>query len=308
MTGTAIVTGASSGLGLECARALAERDDGWHVVLAVRDPERGAASVAEIGRSERCSVIELELASLDSVRGFPERYEAAALPPLKAIVCNAGIQVITGQRLTADGFELTFGVNHLGHFALVGELLPLLAPPARIVVVSSGVHDPANATGMPAPVYASVEELAHPPDGSSGESVATVGRRRYSTSKLCNVLFTYELDRRLGEGAGGIMVNAFDPGLMPGSGLARDYSAWQRFAWRFVLPALRVLPWVRSARQSGRDLAALASYPQLAGVTGRYFFGRKEIRSSDESYDRVKAVALWEGSAQLVNGTDPSPD
>jgi len=95
---------------------------------------------------------------------------------------------------------------------------------------------------MPAPHYTSAADLAGP------DTSAEEGRRRYTTSKLCNVLFTYELDRRVGDG---VSVNAFDPGLMPGSGLARDYPPVQRLAWRFLFPALRVLPGVRSTGRRG---------------------------------------------------------
>jgi light-dependent protochlorophyllide reductase len=306
MAQTAIVTGASSGLGLECARALTDRDD-WHVVLVVRDCERGAAAVAQIGRPGRCSMLELELASLSSIRAFPQAFRDAGLPPLRALVCNAGIQVISGMRTTEDGIELTFGVNHLGHFALVQGLLDQLDPPARIVIVSSDTHDPSLSSGMPAPEYTSAELLAHPAADTPQTSVARAGRRRYTTSKLCNVLFAYELDRRLGEGSRGITVNAFNPGLMPGSGLARDYGPAQRFAWRFVLPVLRFLPAIRTTRESGRDLAALAADPALGGITGRYFDGSKAIDSSADSYDRDKALELWEGSERLLRGTDPSP-
>ncbi len=298
---TAIVTGASSGLGLECARALLQRGDDWHVVLAVRDSGRGRAAVAELGRPERCTVEQLDLASLASVRRFLARYPQAGVPPTGALVCNAGVQVISAPRSTEDGIELMFGVNHLGHFALVQGLLGQLALPARIVVVSSDTHDPSKAVGMPAPRYTSAEELAHP----QGEFN---GRRRYTTSKLCNVLFTYELARRLPEG---ITVNALNPGLMPGSGLARDYGRVQQLAWRFVMPVLRVLPQVRSTRRSGGDLAALAADPAFDGVSGRYYDGRKAIRSSVDSYDVAKAVDLWETSERLAadpGGTDPSPD
>ena len=93
----------------------------------------------------------MDLASLRSVRAFVEDVRGAALPPLHAIVCNAGVQVVSGTERTEDGVEMTFGVNHLGHFALVQGLLDELAHPARIVVVSSGTHDPAKHTGMPDP-------------------------------------------------------------------------------------------------------------------------------------------------------------
>ena len=126
------------------------------------------------------------------------------------------------------------------------------------------------------------------------------GRRRYTTSKLCNVLFTYELDRRLGHGERGITVNAFDPGLMPGTELSRDYPPVQRVAWRVLSPLLHVLPQVHTTRVSGARLAALASDARFDGVTGEYFAGRKAVRSSADSYDRDKALDLWETSEQLL--------
>jgi light-dependent protochlorophyllide reductase len=293
---TAIITGASAGLGLECARALLRSDPSWHVVLAVRDGNRGADAVTQLGEPQRCTVMQMDLASLTSVRAFVENVRDAALAPLHAIVCNAGVQVVSGTEWTQDGFETTFGVNHLGHFALVQGLLDELAHPARIVVVSSGTHDPSKHTGMPHPEYTSAADLAEP----RAEQSADDGRRRYTTSKLCNVLFTYELDRRLGHGRTGVAVNAFDPGLMPGSGLARDYPPLQRLAWRYLFPALRVLPGVRGTRTSGRYLAALASDARFEGITGEYFAGLRPIRSSADSCDRDKALDLWETSERLL--------
>jgi NAD(P)-dependent dehydrogenase (short-subunit alcohol dehydrogenase family) len=290
-TRTAIITGATSGLGLECARTLLRSDPSWHVVLPVRDISRGTAAVEQLGVPQRCTVMAMDLATLASVRAFTDDVAAAALPPLHAIVCNAGVQVVSGTEWTEDGVEITFGVNHLGHFALVRGLLDILTQPARILVVSSGTHDPSKRTGMPDPRYTSAAELAHP-KGSVDD-----GRRRYTTSKLCNLLFTYELNRRLGHG---VTVNAFDPGLMPGSGLARDYPPMQRLAWRYLLPALRVLPGVRSTRTSGRYLAALVHDAGFDGVSGQYFDGLRPIQSSADSYDRDKALDLWTTSEELL--------
>jgi NAD(P)-dependent dehydrogenase (short-subunit alcohol dehydrogenase family) len=292
-TKTAIITGASSGLGLECARALLHSDPSWHVVLPIRAAGRGAEAVRQLGEPQRCRVLPMDLASLSSVRAFVETVRDADVPPLRAVVCNAGVQVVSGTEWTEDGVEMTFGVNHLGHFALVQGLLGKLAHPARIVVVSSGTHDPSKHTGMPDPRYTAAADLAHP----HAERSADDGRRRYTTSKLCNVLFTYELDRRLGDG---VTVNAFDPGLMPGSGLARDYPPVQRLAWRYLLPALRVLPGVRSTRTSGRYLAALVNDSRFDGVSGRYFDGLRPIKSSADSYDRDKALDLWQTSERLL--------
>jgi light-dependent protochlorophyllide reductase len=295
-TQTAIITGANSGLGLHCARALVAADASWHLVLAVRDPARGAAAVERLGAGKRCTVMQLDLASLRSVRGFIDDVHGGGLPPIRAVVCNAGVQVVSGGHTTADGYEMTFGVNHLGHFALVCGLLDALTARARIVVVSSGTHDPAKFTGMPHPRYTSAADLAHP----VGELTAEEGRRRYTTSKLCNVLFTYELDRRLDHGVKGVTVNAFDPGMMPGSGLANDYSPLQRFAWRYVLPALRFLPGVNSTRTSGRHLATLAADPRFNGVTGMYFEGNKAALSSADSYNIDTARELWDASERLL--------
>jgi len=275
------------------------RDASWHVVLAVRDRERGQAAAERLGQPERCSVLSADLASLSSVRRFIADYRDQDLPPARALICNAAVQVISGTRRTEDGHELTFGVNHLGHFALVQGLLEQLARPARIIVVSSGTHDPAKRTGMPVPRYASADRLALA-EGEPEEPIAKLGRRRYTTSKLCNVLFAYELDRRLGEGRDGVSVNAFDPGLMPGSGLGRDYSPAQRFVWRFVFPLLRVLPHVHSPRTSGGHLAALADDARYEGVSGKYFEDLRAVRSSADSYDRDKAADLWQTSERLL--------
>ncbi len=265
--------------------------------LRRRDPSRGAKAVEQLDAPQQCTVIEVDLGSLESVRAFVNRVPTADLPPIHAIVCNAGVQVISGTQQTADGFEMTFGVNHLGHFALVQGLLDELARPARIVVVSSGTHDPSKRTGMPEARYTCAADLASAPADDNGSSE---GRRRYTTSKLCNLLFTYELDRRLDHGARRVTVNAFDPGLMPGSGLARDYPPLHRLGWRYLLPALRILPQVHSTRTSGANLAALVGDPRFDGATGQYFDRLRTVPSSADSYDREKARDLWETSARFA--------
>src|SRR3984957_11080568 len=218
---TAIVTGANTGLGFECARALAETND-WHVIVACRSADKGREAVkrllAQTRRSENeIEAITLDLASLESVRNFARNYTTERRPPLRALVCNAATQIVTGRTFTKDGFETTFGVNHLGHFLLVNLMLAQVVPPARIVVVSSGTHDPAQTIGMPPPIYRRARILARPDEDSKplDDPQGTAGRRAYTTSKLCNVLFTYELDRRLraekavGQNGPSITVNAF---------------------------------------------------------------------------------------------------
>lgn len=285
MAPTAIITGGNAGLGFETARALGR--EGWHVVIACRDAGRGEAAAAELrAGGASVEVRSLDLASLVSVR----RFAAGWSGPVEALICNAGIQVVSGLSYTEEGFETTFGVNHLGHFLLVDLMKPQVK---RVLVVASGTHDPAQRTGMPEPRLASAEEMAHP--GPETEDVSLAGRRRYTTSKLCNVLFAYELARRAPE----LTVVAFDPGLMPGSGLARDYAGWQQLAWKYVLPLLRFFqPNVNTTEASGAALARLAMEPVESGT---YYEGRRAIRSSGQSYDEAAARALWDESQALVS-------
>jgi NAD(P)-dependent dehydrogenase (short-subunit alcohol dehydrogenase family) len=250
------------------------------------------------------SVLPLDLASLESVRMFVTLFHASRSPPLAGLVCNAGLQNVGAPQKTVEGFETTFAVNHLGHFLLANLLLPDFVEDSRITFVSSGAHDPAEKSGMPAPRYETAEKVA-----ADFEPGGTAGRRRYTTSKLCNIYCAYELARRLEAAADprlrSIRVNAFDPGLMPGTGLARTYPAPIRFLWSNVLPVLtRFRQNVHSPEKSGQRLAKLAT-DFSDKTTGRYISDDRAIRSSDLSYDAVKARDLWEASAVMV-GIDPA--
>jgi len=212
---------------------------------------------------------------------------------------------------TADGFESTFGVSHLGHYLLVNLLVPLMEKPARIAVVASGVHDPVELAKVPASMAVPVPAWNTPtalakgdlgPAAANDDATADRGRR-YSTTKLANVYFTYGLAHRLPEG---ITANAFDPGLMPGTGLAREYPAVVRFAWHNILP--RLIPLLRlvlvknihTPEESGKALARLIVDPALVSTNGKYFEGLREIPSSAESYDKDRAEELWRESATLT--------
>jgi light-dependent protochlorophyllide reductase len=290
-----LITGGTSGLGLRTAAELAH-DRSWHVVLTGRDPERARASAARIGAEAQV----LELGSLEDVRRFAQCLRNSERPPLRGLICNAGLQLVGTATPSEDGYDPTFAVNHLGHFLLVSLLLEQLHVPARVVIVSSNTHDPRQGTGMPAPRYTTATELASPSSQWAGDDPpALAGRRRYTTSKLCNVLFTYELDRRFG--GRGIAFNAFDPGMMPGTGLARDYPAYQRLAWRFAMPILTVFAKnVNTPQRSARALARLMRDPALDGVSGRYWSGTRQIASSTDSHDPSKATDLWETSLELT--------
>ena len=315
-----LVTGGNSGIGFECARQLARA--GWHVLIASRNRQASAEAVDRIARdsgADAASELGLDLGSTAAVRQFVREIDARDVP-LRALVCNAGLQVHKGPQLSPDGYELTFAVNHLGHFLLTNLLLARLVrnAPARIVIVASGVHDPKFRTGMPKPAVADLATLAATGGPRAG---AFDGRLAYVNSKLCNLWFTYELIRRI-EAAGlsreghWVSVNAFEPGLVPGSGLARDYPPVLRFIWDRVLPGLaRVLspavPSINPADKAGAALAKVALDPELDRTSGRYFPSHARWRpapSSDASYDQAQARALWDASvgfARLAPGESP---
>jgi len=316
---TVVITGGNSGLGYECVKEMAASQQGWCIVIASRSQQKASEAIKKLITrlpEAKVAAVPLDLASLESVRSFARDFGTRNLPPLRALVCNAGIQVVSGTTYTQDGFETTFGVNHLGHFLLTHLLLNFFVAPARIVVVSSDTHDPLQKTGMPEPFYDTAASLAWPEKSPirslSIEKSATTGRRRYTTSKLCNLFFSYELSSRVqAEGLGTVQkpitVNAFNPGLMPGTGLARDYNPLQRFAWDFILPVIRPIvgPFIsmHSVRESGKALARLLLDPTIESISGKYFSGMREMQSSKESYDRQKALDLWETSVKLVKLT-----
>ena len=295
MTDSALVTGGNSGIGLVCARALARA--GWHVLIASRNRGASDAAVREIARSSatgKVEALELDLASPASVRAVARDVAARGLS-LRALVCNAGLQFNSGPQLSADGYELTFAVNHLGHFLLTNLLFAQLlqSAPARIVIVASGVHDPAMRTGMPKPAITDFDTLAATGGPKRGEFN---GRLAYVNSKLCNVWFAYELARRVGDRP--VTVNGWEPGLVPASGLARDYPPAMRFIWDNVLPLVTgslnpLIPSLSTLSRSGKALARMVMDPELGKTTGKYFPSHarwREARSSELSYDETQGA------------------
>jgi NAD(P)-dependent dehydrogenase (short-subunit alcohol dehydrogenase family) len=310
--GVVLVTGGNSGIGFECARELARR--GSRVLIASRNQEASEQAVRRIARESgegSASALALDLGSLASVRAFAKEIEARDLP-ITALVCNAGLQMNTGPKLTPDGFESTFAVNHLGHFLLTHLLLSRLLAnaPARILVVASGVHDPAMKTMMPHPAIPDFETLAV--TGGQSKNIFD-GRVAYVNSKLCNIWFSYELVRRLeaaklASDARPLSVNAWEPGLVPGSGLARDYPPALKFIWDWILPGVaRVLslryPTINPAPKSGAALARAVLDPALERRSGHYYPSHsrwREAPSSDLSYDVGKAGELWQASLRMT--------
>ncbi|GAB2545675.1 SDR family NAD(P)-dependent oxidoreductase [Gracilibacillus alcaliphilus] len=304
---TMIITGGNTGLGFETAKVIAKSSADWHVVIASRNQQKGEEAVRALIQSTNnpnISAMILDLSSTTSINHFAEQFIEADVPPLYAIVCNAGAGFAKGTQETEDGVEATFGVNHLGHFLLVRLLLNQVEEQGRIIIVSSDTHDPSKKTGMPSPRYTSPSILADPAasDQFLGNlSDLSKGQLRYTTTKLCNLYFTYELTYRIQQAKRSISTAAFNPGMMPGKGsaLTRDYKPFQRFIWNNILPMLRfVHPGIRSTRQSGKDLANLIMMDSMN--SGAYWDGPKQIPSSDESYNKERAVELWNWSSRKL--------
>jgi NAD(P)-dependent dehydrogenase (short-subunit alcohol dehydrogenase family) len=183
------------------------------------------------------------------------------------------------------------------------HLSPYFAPGVRVTLTASGTHDPAQKSGMPDAVYTSAADIARP----NPKTATKDGRQRYSTSKLLNVMFGYALVRRTPSER--MTVNSFDPGLMPGTGLAREYSPFLRFIWNhvlpFLIPVLRLMVTngnIHLPEESGANLAWVALSKDTAGKNGLYYEGRKEIPSSVDSRIVEKQDDLWDWTVNEVTG------
>lgn len=278
---TVVITGGNSGIGKEAAVALASM--GAHVVITARSAAKGEAALADV--RSRAGSGSVELASLD-LASFKSIHACAAdllsrLPRIDVLLDNAGI-VSTRRQETQDGFELTFGVNHLGHFLLTTLLLDRIreSAPARIITVASGAH----------------RSVRRGLDFDDLQSTRRYGAMNaYARSKLANILFSNELARRL---AGtGVSSNALHPGFVA-SNFAREGDAGR--LGEVATTLLR--PFAITPEKGARTSVYLASSPEVEGVTGRYFFKCRPTRTTAAADDESAALRLWEESEKLVAG------
>jgi NAD(P)-dependent dehydrogenase (short-subunit alcohol dehydrogenase family) len=269
-----LVTGATHGIGLVTARALAAA--GATVLLHGRDAERGAAAAADIARTSGNSAVRFVRADfmhLDEVRELAG--QLARLPRLDVLVNNAGL-IDARRRCTAEGYDATFGVNHLAPFLLTSLLLETLtrSAPARVIVVASEAHRRARLD---------FGDLMN----------ARVGYlRAYERSKLANLLFMRALARRLRGSA--VTVNAAHPGFVR-SQLFRDFRGPLRLAFATV-----VRPFMRSPQQGARTSIYLATSPEVEGESGGYYRDCRRIEPSVAARCDEAAARLWSESARLT--------
>ena len=274
-----LVTGATSGIGRVTARELARMDA--TVVAVGRNRQKGEETVAEIKRrsaNDKVEFLQADLSSQESIRDlartFTDKYDQ-----LQVLVSNAG-GVFSKRETTVDGLEMTFALDHLAYFLLATLLLPVLerSAPARIINVSSG----AQGTGK-----IDFDDL------QGGKRYS--GWRAYSQAKLANVLFTYELARRL-QGTG-VTANCLHPGFVA-TGFAQNNSG----ALQALIKAGQVF--AISPEKGAETSVFLASSPLVEGVSGKYFANKKEKKSAKQSYDESAARRLWDVSAQLTGTKD----
>ena len=278
---TAIVTGANTGIGRETARMLALK--GANVVLACRNAEKGAAAVAEILRQRprgSARVERLDLSDLDAVAAFAERV-AGTGDRLDLLINNAGVMVPPLSR-TKQQFELQFGTNHLGHFALTARLLPMIrrTPRARVVVVSSGAQH--------------LGRIAF--DDLNWESRPYRAWLAYGQSKLANTMFALELHRRLSAAGADVRVTAAHPGWT-GTDLQRNAGLVRFFNPLFAMsPADGALPTLRAATDpdaAGASYWGPSRFFEMSGPPA-------PARIPAHARDADVAARLWEASEALT--------
>jgi len=272
-----IVTGSSSGIGKETADELAGM--GATMIMLVRSRERGESAMQEILQRFPDAKLELLVADLSIVSEirraaaeFKTRYSR-----LDVLVNNAG--GVSGKRtLTPDGLEMTFAVNYLAPFLLTHELLDVLvaSAPSRIVNVSSTAHNMGRVD---------LDDL---------QSERRYGAlRTYGSAKLMNIMFTYELAKRLD--SSGVTVNVLHPGFVA-TNFGRDSNRAIRFFYRIARP------FEKNSHEGAKTSVYLASSPEVKGVSGKYFYDRKPKESSSASYDIERQKQLWLATESILAG------
>lgn len=277
-----IVTGSSSGIGYEAARVLANKQAA--VIIAVRNPEKGSKAVEKIlaqNKDADVKVMELDLANLQSVDKFAGIFKKN-YSQLDLLINNAGVMIPPYSK-TIDGFELQFGTNHLGHYALTGLLLELLLKTkgARIVNVSSGAHKIGNLDF----------------DDLNWEKRSYRAWRAYGDSKIANLYFTYELDRKLKEHNQNLIVTAAHPGYTA-TELQRNMGIFEFFNSIFAQDvSMGALPTLRAATEEnlkGGDYFGPNGFIEMWG-------NPIQVESNDLAKDEAIAKKLWEVSQELTD-------
>lgn len=270
-----IITGGNSGIGKATALGLAKL--GGIIIIVCRNRSEGEATQSDIktkSGNENVHLLVADLSSMQPIRQLADDFKRT-YQKLHVLVNNAG-EILTKRHVTVDGFERTFASSHLGHFLLTNLLLDVIkaGASARIVNITSEAHRGARIHF----------------DDLHGEKKYTAFQA-YGQAKLANVLFTYELAKRL-EGTG-VTANCLHPGVVR-TGFGHDDSGLMS------LGIWIASPFFMSAEKAAKAVVRLAASPELEGLTGKYFSKMKEANSSEESYDEDVAQRLWKVSEELT--------
>ena len=316
---TVVITGASSGVGLYAAKALAKK--GWHVVMACRNLEKTQRVADEVGMSsESYTIMHLDLASLNSVRQFVNTFRESG-KSLDALVCNAAVYLPLAKepQRSEDGYELSVATNHLGHFLLCNLMLEDLqkssADEARLIILGTVTANPKELGGkIPIPAPPDLGDLKGFEEGFKAPISMINGKKfkagkAYKDSKLCNVLTMRELHRRYHDSTG-IVFSSLYPGCVAETALFRNhYSLFQKI---FPLFQKNITGGYVSEELAGERVADVVAEPEY-NKSGSYYSwgnrqkeGRKSFEQevSNEALDDDKAQRLWELSAKLVGIAD----
>ncbi|MBV6627566.1 MAG: protochlorophyllide reductase [Rivularia sp. (in: Bacteria)] len=316
---TVVITGASSGVGLYAAKALAQK--GWHVVMACRNLEKTQKVADEVGMSsDSYTIMHLDLASLNSVRQFVNTFRESG-KSLDALVCNAAVYLPLAKepQRSEDGYELSVATNHLGHFLLCNLMLEDLQKSStdepRLVILGTVTANPKELGGkIPIPAPPDLGDLKGFEEGFKAPISMINGKKfkagkAYKDSKLCNVLTMRELHRRYHDSTG-IVFSSLYPGCVAETGLFRNhYSLFQKI---FPLFQKNITGGYVSEELAGERVADVVAEPEY-NKSGSYYSwgnrqkeGRKSFEQevSNEALDDDKAQRLWELSAKLVGIAD----
>ena len=256
--------------------------------MACRNLTKANAKKEEIEKetqNKNLIVMEIALASLQSVKNFITNYKNSSYGKIYSIVCNVGMGELTNR--TIDGFDIIFQSNHLGHFLLVNSLLPLMEENGRIFVVSSDMHDPPKQF-HPVFEWVGAEKLAKPDEELSKSGI------RYSYSKLCNIYFTYELIRRIGNKK--LLINAFTPGFMHETGLSGGKIKPENI--KFVKDNFPER--MGDLEKSSQALCDLITMEEFKENGKFYDRSTNYIETSELSHNEKNAKELWDLSESYV--------
>jgi NAD(P)-dependent dehydrogenase (short-subunit alcohol dehydrogenase family) len=284
-----LVTGGNSGLGFHACLHIAKQAN-HHLILTGRDAQRVHDAAEKVRAVAAASTIVeegvLDLGNLTTIQAYCKQLTSRSdVPEISTLLCNGALQ-LPRKETTHDGLEITFGVNHLGHFLLATLLRERTR---RIVIISSEVHDPAERAPVPHPNVSDLEKLAFGYEPFNGGEA-------YSTSKLCNLLFMFEWIRRFPTSA---EVIAFAPGFTPDTALAREM-ALDVDAAIAICKAHGV--YVGTSEVTGAFMGRLATenWSENGWASGQYIRVHEVYEPSAQAKDPKLAAALWEKSAELI--------